>query len=123
MKLVPANMAWMYQCVPISVSNSTLQVALVDPLNPARVDELGYVIKKDIQLVVADPAEIEKAIERLYPQDSATVGDILKELGEDADIAKEVSAAAATDDAAMVVGLAKEAPIVRFVNLLLFQSV
>src|SRR5213076_1492562 len=35
----------------------------------------------------------------------------------------EVSAAAATDDVAMVVGLANEAPIVRFVNLVLFQAV
>src|SRR6202040_2722856 len=55
--------------------------------------------------------------------DSENVSDILKELGEDAEIAREVSAVEATDDAAMISGLANEAPIVRFVNLVLFQAV
>src|SRR5579859_5099433 len=64
---VPAKTARMYQCIPVGVSGGTVQVALVDPLNPARVDELGFVLKRDIQLVVADPTAIEKAIEKFYP--------------------------------------------------------
>ena len=57
----------MYQCLPVALVNSTLQVALVDPLNVSRIDELGFVVKKDIQLVVADPAQVQKAIEKFYP--------------------------------------------------------
>src|SRR5947209_1103708 len=30
LKLIPGNMARMYQCLPVGMSNSTLQVALVD---------------------------------------------------------------------------------------------
>src|SRR5438045_3340334 len=75
LKLVPGNMARMYQCLPVSLSNSTLQVALMDPLNPARIDELGFVVKKDIQLVVADPEQIRKAIEQYYPEDTDSVSD------------------------------------------------
>ena len=56
------------------------------------IDELGFVVKKDIQLVVADPAEIEKAIDKYYGEEAATsVADILKELGADEEIAEEVS--------------------------------
>jgi len=122
-KLFPANTARMYQCLPVNLNNGTLQVALVDPLNPSRADELGFLVKKDIQLVVADPVQIQRSIDKYYPEDSDSVSDILKELGEDETIAKEAKALATSDDASMVAGLANEAPIVRFVNLVLFQAV
>src|SRR5574341_821773 len=34
LKIVPAATARMYQCLPIALYGSTLQVALADPLNP-----------------------------------------------------------------------------------------
>src|SRR5437667_12827436 len=34
--LTPAT-ARMYQCLPVSMNDSTLEIALVDPLNPARM--------------------------------------------------------------------------------------
>src|ERR1051325_7682405 len=122
-RAIPAKTARMYQCLPVALSNSTLKIALVDPLNPARMDELCFVIKKDLQLVVADPAQIEKAIEKYYPEaeDADTVSDILKELGADKELAKE--AAAARDDVSAMADLANQAPIVRFVNLVLLQAV
>src|SRR6266550_4826578 len=46
LQLVPATTARMYQCMPVSMTDSTIQMALVDPLNPARMDELGFIIKK-----------------------------------------------------------------------------
>ena len=70
---IPAKTARMYQCLPVAVDNGTVRIALADPLNPGRVDELGFVVKKDIQLVVADPAAIQKAIEKFYPE--GAVGD------------------------------------------------
>ena len=120
---ISANTARMYQCLPLNLENGTLEIALVDPLNPARVDELGFIVKKEIQLVVADPSAIEKAIDKFYPEDNESVSEILKELGADKDIAREASAAEATDDATLVQNLANDAPIVRFVNLVLFQAI
>ena len=49
----------------------TLQVALADPLDPAHADEIGFASKRDVQVLVADPAEIEKAIERNYGQEES----------------------------------------------------
>ena len=123
---VPAKTARMYQCLPVALEGSTLKLALVDPLNPARVDELGFVIKKDVQLVVADPDRIQKLIEKFYPDGAAGDGesfsDILKELGADKGLAAEAGAAAENDTNA-VQDLANQAPIVRFVNLVLQQAV
>src|ERR1041385_8524698 len=120
---IPANTARMYECLPLNLSNGTLELALADPLNPARLDELTFIVKKDIQLVVADPNAIHRAIEKYYPEDNESVNDILKDLGADQDIARESTMAEATDDAALVETLANDAPIVRFVNLVIFQAV
>jgi len=123
LRVIPAKTARMYQCLPVGMAGSTVQVALADPLNVSRVDELGFVIKRDVQLVVADPVQVQKAIEKFYPQESESVSDVLKELGDDKEIAKEASELAVTDDAAMMARLADQAPIVRFVDLVLFQAV
>jgi len=122
LRLIPAKTAHMYQCLPVALDGASLQVALVDPFNVARIDELAFIVKKDVQLVVVDPAQIEKALEKYYPEESENVSDILKELGADQDIAKEVSEVV-LDDAAMMAKFANEAPIIRFVNLVLFQAV
>ena len=120
-KAVPASSARMYQALPVEVHDGTLKVALAEPLNPARLDELGFVVKKNLQLVVADPAEVLRGIEKYYPEQGEDVSDILKQLGSDKEIEQEVEAAHA--DAARMDRLANEAPIVRFVNLVLTQAV
>jgi len=122
--LVPPATARMYQAMPIAEEGSVLKVAIVDPLNNHQaVDELAYICGREIQLVVADEAAIAKLISRHFGEDGETVTDILKELGADTEIAKEVSEAAVTEDAAGMADLANEVPIVRFVNLVLFQAV
>jgi type IV pilus assembly protein PilB len=111
--LVPAATARMYQCVPLEDYGSVLRVALGDPLNPAIIDELGFVVRKEVQVVVADQQAVEKLVNRYYPEDAASFGDALKELE-----SEEISAEAAGE-----ADLVNEAPIVRFVNLVLFQAV
>jgi len=126
---VPAKTARLYQCLPVGMSGSTLQLALADPLNTQRIDEINFILKRDIQLVVSDPAAVEKAIEKFYPaaggglETSESFSELLKELGADKEIAEEVSVAEATDDKNLMTDLANQAPIVRFVNLVLFQAV
>src|SRR5438093_10255425 len=123
LQTVPATAARMNQCLPVAVHGSTVRVALADPLNPAAIDELGYMTGKEVQVVVADPAQIEKAINKHYGEESESVSDILKQLGADADITKEVAEATSSDGVADLENLANEAPIIKFVNLVLYQAV
>jgi len=121
LEAIPAATARMYQCLPVAVYGNTVRVALADPLNASVVDELGFSIGKEVQLVVADPAQVSKLIEKHYPQETGGLGDVLKELGYDEDLAKEVAqASAGTIDLA---NLASEAPIIKFVNLVLMQAI
>ena len=119
---IPAATARMYQCLPVAVFGNTVRVALIDPLNPAVIDELGFSIGKEVQLVVADPAQVDKLIQRHYAAEADGVGELLKQLGSDDEMAKEV-AEAASGDSIELSDLANEAPIIKFVNLVLFQAV
>src|SRR2546422_5830862 len=123
LQTVPATAVRMHQCLPVAVYGSTVRVALSDPLNSAALDELGYLTGKEVQVVVADPAQIEKAINKHYGEESESVSDILRELGADADIAKEVAEATSGDGVADLENLANERPIIKFVNLVLYQAV
>ena len=120
---IPAETARMYQCVPVAVYGSTVQVAFADPMNPEVVDQTAFATGKEIMPVVADPAQIQAILGKIYPDSMAGAGfaDILKELGEDK--LKESVGASAKDDLPDVTKLADATPIVKFVNLVLFQAV
>jgi type IV pilus assembly protein PilB len=112
---ISANNAKMYRALPVALEGSTLRVAFEDPLDPARIDELGFVVKKDIQVVLANPTEIQAGLDKYYGEEgSEDVMAILKELGGDEKITEEAIVATETDDEELVAGLANEAPI-RFV--------
>ena len=122
LKLIPAKLAQMYHCLPVGLLNGVLQVALTEPLDPATADEIHFAAKRDVQIVVADPAEILKGIERFYGQEeNESFSEILKELDANKDIAREVIEAG--DDVKAAEALANEVPIVKFVNLVLQQAV
>jgi type IV pilus assembly protein PilB len=122
-KTVSATTAKSYQCIPVGMYGSTIHVAMADPLNPSTVDEMQYSIGKEIQLVVADPAQIEQAIAKYYSDSTESVGDILKELGSDADFLKETEEAGKSDNKGELEELANETPIVKFVTLVLQQAI
>lgn len=123
LSLIPAATARLYQCVPVELSGSILRVAFADPLNPGRIDELAYVVKREIQPVVADPTQVLNAIEKDYGEETADVAAVLKELGADKEIAVEAAASEAGGDVELMEDLANQAPIVKFVNLVLQQAV
>src|ERR1700722_7647727 len=121
LNLIPVKVAQMYHCLPVSQANGSLHVALAEPLDPNTASEIGFAAKREILIVVADPAEILKAIERFYGQEeNESFSEILKELDANKDIAREVREAG--DDAKAAEALANEVPIVKFVNLVLQQA-
>jgi type IV pilus assembly protein PilB len=120
---IPGSTARMYQCMPVELNGNTLKVAFVEPLNPAVIDELGFAVRKEIQLVVADPSSIVKLIEKYYAGGGESVSDVLSALGADGNIEKEAKEAATTNNAAVLLDVANEVPIVRLVNLVLEQAV
>lgn len=123
-KTISPTTARMYQCLPLEDFGSSLKVTLADPLSPAAIDELGFVARKEIQVVVADPNEINQAIEKYYANEEESFSDLLRELGDDTDFEKAAAElASSTDIAGSLAEMANETPIIRFVNLVLYQAV
>jgi type IV pilus assembly protein PilB len=44
--LVPLKVAQMYNCVPVGAKNGTVQIALSEPLDPSRPDEIQFARKR-----------------------------------------------------------------------------
>ena len=130
-EIINDDTAKTYQCVPVAIEDGVLQVALADPLDPSKIDEMGYVIPFPIQLVVADPSAVENALMSSYGASGggggldieSGIGDILKEIGVEADDLTGGGADALSDDTLSISDDEDSAPIVKFVNLVLAQAV
>jgi type IV pilus assembly protein PilB len=125
LKVIPAPTARMYQCLPLEDFGSSVRVALADPLNPGVIDELGFTIGREVQVVVADPAQIERAINNLYPEDTESVSQVLKELGAELEAGRKEAATEAPKgyDVGNLTDQANATPIIKFVNLVLYQAI
>ncbi|MEQ2006235.1 MAG: GspE/PulE family protein [Limisphaerales bacterium] len=122
---IPPATARMYQCLPLELHGNSLRVVLADPLNPAIVDEVGFIVRKELQVVVGDPSAVLAALTKFYAEKTESFDDILNSLqGTDADSVKELELTAGKEDSAdALANMANETPIIRFVNLILYQAV
>jgi type IV pilus assembly protein PilB len=118
-KISPA-IARMYGIIPVREDDGVVYVAAKDPLNYRMIDELHYVIGQECRIVVAKPGDIDDALDFFYPRDVDSVRDVLAEL-ESSDLS-EISAPEGTDEKALE-EMASNAPIVRFVDVVLYQAI
>ncbi len=119
LRLIPGGLARLHRALPIAAGDNTLTVALVDPLDLRAAEDLRFALGKDVHVVVAPTDQIAGRIERYYGSDSSSMEDILKQLGETG----ELLALRGTDDTSAVEAEANATPIIRFVDLILFQAI
>ena len=111
--LVPAGTARLHGALPVQFDETGLHVALVDPLNPQTVEDLRFALGREIQVVVAPDYLVEAKINECYGGEGKAMEDILSqlEIGEDS-----ISAADLESEA-------NSAPIIRYVDLVLYQAI
>ena len=119
LKLIPSGLARLHRALPIGLSGKTLRVALVDPLDPRAAEDLRFALGKDVDVVVAPTERIEERIKEHYGTDTSSMEDILKQLGD----AGELLQIRGEDGAAVAEAEANAAPIIRFVDLILYQAI
>jgi general secretion pathway protein E/type IV pilus assembly protein PilB len=113
--LVPAKVARRYHVVPLYKTDHSLTVALGDPFDVDTLDSLRYVLKTNVEGVVALPEEIDIALDRYYPRVSEDMADMMTKMGEGADSAS--GAAAGEEEAAD-----NDEPIIKLVNLIILEA-
>jgi len=68
---VPVDVARKYKIMPVSKHDNVLTVAIGDPLEVDTLDSLRYLLKCEIEGVVAPPAEIGVALDRFYATEAS----------------------------------------------------
>jgi type IV pilus assembly protein PilB len=120
LRLIPAGLARLHQALPIAAHDNTLSVALVDPLDLRAAEDLRFALGKDVHVLVARTEQVEDRIKRYYGTDSSSMEEILKQLGETGELLALRGRDASTS---AVEAEANATPIIRFVDLILFQAI
>ena len=123
LRSIPSSVARMYGAVPVAVNGNTVTVAVMDPYNPQLVSELSFILGKDVQVAVAPSKQIQAAIERYFGEDSESLKDVLTDMEEQLTSAEAVETATKTGGTAALEELASQAPIVRFVNVIMLKAI
>ncbi len=116
--MVPAEVARRYKVVPVYKTESSLTVALSDPLDVETLDSLRYILKCNVEGVVAPQAEIEVALNQYYQRDAGSVDSMLEEITEGTvampTTSQELMEAAEASEA--------DAPIIKLVSLIILEA-
>ena len=111
--IIPENLARKYQALPIFWEEHRLVVATADPSNVFAVDDIRAITGADIRTVVATSGQLAELIDRFHRLD-----------GEVDTIAQEAADELGPgDDIANLSEIVEDAPIVKYVNLLITQAV
>ena len=111
--LVPAGTARLHGALPVQFDETGLHVVLVDPLNPQTVEDLRFALDREIHVVVAPDYMVEAKINECYGGEGKAMEDILSQF--------EVSSDSL--DIANLESEANSAPIIRYVDLVLYQAI
>ena len=120
--MVPRHVARRYKVVPVYKHDSTLTVAISDPMDVDTVDSLRYILKINVEPVVATLPEIEAALARYYGTTDDTVENMLQDITEgEIDLGAQ---AKPTTETKIESGSETEAdaPIIKLVQLIIMQA-
>ena len=126
-KRIPSDIARKYMLIPITRTGSTLTVAMADPTNIYALDDIKFLTGLNVEPVVASELSIKKAIDKYYGSETQielrkVVEDLEGDLAaEDADL--EVVEDEEEIDLESLVASVEEAPVVKFVNMMLMDAV
>ena len=119
--LVPRLVARRYKIIPVHKHDNTLTVAIGDPMDVDTVDSLRYILKMNVEVVVAAPDDIENSLTRYYGTTDDTVENMLQEITEgDVELTEGVKALESkTDDGSQTDA---DAPIIKLVGLMILEA-
>jgi len=111
--MVPGTVCRRYSVIPVGFEDGRLLLAMADPANVFAVDDIRSLTQMEVRPLVATKSDVLAAIDRYYRADSDL--DDLTTVMEAADDELE--------DLSKVKEATEDAPIVRYVNLLITQAI
>ena len=115
---VPVQFARTHHLVAIEQDDRGMQVATCRPLDVQPMDDLSTMLGCDVEAVLSPKAEITNLINRAYRHKADGVDEALVDI-EEQDI---IGLAETIEESEDLLDVANKAPIIRLVNMLLFQA-
>jgi type IV pilus assembly protein PilB len=122
-RAAPVSVVRMYNMVPIEIGPNSVVLATSDLPSTEVTDELQFVLTRDVSFVIMSEEDIKSQIARFYGDESESVTDMLSALESDLESAGDVIEVKGGDDISVLAQAANATPVVRFVNLVLYQAV
>ena len=110
--LLSAPLCRRHHVIPVGMDGNRLQLAMSNPGDVLAKDDITSVVGRDISVVVASRTDIDAAIDRVY-----RAADDLDSLSEEAGPEEQ------EEDLGKIKEVTEDAPIVKFVNLLIAQGI
>jgi len=120
---LPISLARTDNVVAINADPTSITLATFEALSHEKIDELLFVLSKAVDFVIAPEEEIKNHLEEYYGSDSASMDDLYSELGSELEDAGELDLDKKDIANIDLEEQANMAPVVRFVNLVLYQAV
>ncbi len=111
--IVTESLARRYQAIPVGWEDGKLIVAMADPSNVFAVDDIRALAGAEVRTVVATASQIIETIERFFRVDGE-VDEVMQAATDEADDETDLTTLSE---------VLEDAPIVKFVNLLVNQAV
>jgi type II secretion system protein E len=110
---VPSEFAMRHQVVPLREEDHTLVVAMADPFDVTVLDDLRLLTRRDVRAVVSPRRKITEAIEQSY----------MAKMFRDIDDMQREDVAEEDLEIADLQKMAREALVIKLVNLILHQAI
>lgn len=115
---VPRDIVMQYHIIPVMKHDDVLTIAIGDPTDMSTLDSVRYVLKCDVDAVVAPQSQIQTMIERYYSELEKGVDAVLSEVEED----MKDNAVETGDGVSETESGEGDAPIIRLVTAIIVEA-
>ncbi|MCU0624116.1 MAG: Flp pilus assembly complex ATPase component TadA [Gemmatimonadaceae bacterium] len=119
--LVPEALARKYRIIPLSVSDSAVDIATADPHDLDCERTLAFALGRTVRMSLASPVRIAERIEELYRPENA-VEKILEGVQSNYDV-QEIAEEYSDDEFEITANKAAERPIIRLVDHIVAEGI
>jgi len=120
MKMIPEDVIFKYQAIPIKRIGSTLRVAMSDPSNILAIDDIKFLAGCHVEVFVSTESAIKTAIDR-FSDPSQSLSDIMDTIEEGERM--ELLDDSEDVDVSELQQASEDAPVIKLVNLILNEAI
>jgi type IV pilus assembly protein PilB len=112
---IRAEDARRFKVIPVAFGETSLVVAVSDPLDIDTIDSLSFLLQRELELVCSSPEKIREALIKYYGTADQAADVIREKIGEDVDLGLEIGDPITEAEEA-------DAPIIRLVSMLIIEA-